>query len=171
MSAASCCRLASFLKQRRCLLGLFKFLFGQDNRSKAQRDQWRPSTVGKNIISPINDYGTCFSCEGSGSKTLQCGACNGTGTHTGQCRGCQGTGRFELPAKPCFNCEGTGQKFGKPCRKCEGTGNFKPAISQPCKKCSGTGRFSATCRKCDGRGSFTVTCKKCGGSGWHKFKR
>ena len=59
-----------------CVLGVFKFLFGQDNRSKAQRDQYRPSTLGKNLISPINDYGTCFPCEGTGSRTLECRPCD-----------------------------------------------------------------------------------------------
>lgn len=151
-------------------MGIFQFFFGGGHRPKTQRDQWRPSVFGKNLISPVNQYGTCFSCGGSGSRTLQCGACNGTGTHTGECRGCHGSGRFELPAKPCFTCEGTGQKFGKPCRRCDGSGNFKPAISKLCTRCNGTGRFSDSCKKCDCRGSFTVTCKKCGGSGWHKFK-
>lgn len=158
------------LAHRSMRMGLFDFFFGDSHRAKAQRDQWRPSVIGKNLISPINAYGTCFSCAGSGSKTLECRACTGTGTHQGQCRGCQGTGRFELPAKPCFTCEGTGQKFGTRCLKCEGTGNFKPAVSQPCRKCEGKGTFSATCRKCNGRGSFAVTCRKCEGSGWHKFK-
>lgn len=152
-------------------MGLFDFFFGGSHRAKAQRDQWRPSVAGKNLISPINDYGTCFSCGGTGSKTLECGACSNTGTYTGQCRGCRGTGRFELLAKPCYTCDGTGQKFGNPCRRCLGTGNFKPAVSQTCTKCNGTGGFSAACRKCSGRGSFTVTCRKCDGSGWHKFKR
>jgi DnaJ-class molecular chaperone len=92
-------------------MGLFKFLFGQDTRSRAQRDQYRPSVIGKNLISPINDYGTCLSCEGSGSRTLDCRACSGSGTHTGQCRGCQGSGRFERPAQKCFTCDGTGKKF------------------------------------------------------------
>ena len=160
-----------FLNQSGECLGLMSFLFGDGYRPRAQRDQWRPKVIGKNLISPINDYGTCFPCEGSGTRTLPCGACDGSGTHKGQCRGCQGTGRYELPAKPCFTCEGTGLKFGKSCLRCGGTGNFKPAISQTCKKCDGTGNFSAVCRKCSGGGSFSVTCKKCGGSGWHKFKR
>jgi DnaJ-class molecular chaperone len=67
-------------------MGLIKFLFGQDNTSKAQRDQYRPSTVGKNLISPINDFGTCFRCEGTGSRTLDCRVCDGTGTYTGEYR-------------------------------------------------------------------------------------
>lgn len=152
-------------------MGLLDFFLGDSYRAKAQRDQWRPSVIGKNLISPINSYGSCFSCKGTGSKKLECRACRASGTHTGECRGCHGTGRFELPAKPCFTCEGSGRKFGNPCRKCQGTGNFKAAASQACKKCNGTGRFSATCRKCSGQGSLTVTCKKCDGTGWHKFKR
>jgi DnaJ-class molecular chaperone len=152
-------------------MGIFKFFFGDDNRSRAQRDQWRPSVVGKNLISPINDYGTCFSCDGTGSRTLECRACDGTGTHSAVCRGCGGTGRFERSAQQCFTCQGSGQKFGSPCRKCGGTGQFKPAISEPCRKCGGGGRLSSTCRKCNGAGRFTVTCRKCGGTGWHKFKK
>lgn len=55
-------------------MGLFKFLFGQDHRSRAQRDQYRPSVMWKNLISPINDYGTCFGYEGTGHRTLDCRA-------------------------------------------------------------------------------------------------
>jgi len=152
-------------------MGLISFLFGDGYRPRTQRDQWRPSVIGKTLISPINDYGTCFPCEGSGTRTLQCGACDGSGTHTGECRGCQGTGRFELPAKPCFTCEGLDSSSENPASNAGGTGDFKPAISQSCKKCDGTGKFSAVCRKCSGSGCFPVTCKRCGGSGWHKFKR
>jgi hypothetical protein len=151
-------------------MGLFGFLFGNSHRDRAQRDQWRPSVVGKNLISPINDYGTCFSCEGSGSRILECRACTGSGSHAGQCRGCQGSGRFERRAQHCFTCRGTGKKFNSRCGRCDGTGEFKPAISRDCRTCSGTGKFSATCNKCDGAGRFTVTCRKCDGSGWHKFK-
>ena len=128
-------------------MGLYGFLFGDSNRDRAQRDQWRPSVVGKNLISPINSYGTCFSCEGSGSRTLECRVCNGSGKYTGQCHGCQGSGRFERPAQMCFACDGTGQKLGVPCRRCNGTGEFTAAVSQPCSKCDGTGHFSSNCRK------------------------
>ena len=82
-------------------MGVFKFLFGQDNRSRAQRDQFSPSVIGKNLISPINDYGSCFGCEGTGIRTPECGACSGSGSHTGQCNGCQGSGRFERPVQIC----------------------------------------------------------------------
>jgi len=152
-------------------MGLFEFFFGDSNRARAQRDQWSPPVIGKNLISPVNDYGTCFSCDGIGSKTLQCRSCNGSGVHQGSCNRCFGLGRVEFSAKECFTCEGTGQRLGTMCRKCGGTGTFKPAASLTCKKCKGTGSYSATCRKCGGRGSFTVTCKKCEGSGWHKFNR
>ena len=52
-------------------MGVFKFLFGQDTTSRAQRDQYRPSTISKNLISPINDYGTCFACDGDRQLTCQ----------------------------------------------------------------------------------------------------
>ncbi len=152
-------------------MGLFGFFFGDSNKDRRDRDSWRPSVIAKNAISPINEYGTCFGCNGSGTRTLECRPCGGTGSHNGECRGCRGTGRFERPAQPCFTCEGTGQKFGQPCRRCNGSGNFKPAISDACRKCSGSGRFSATCNKCNGARQFTVTCRKCDGSGWHKRRR
>ena len=47
-------------------MGLIETLFGQNNRARARRDQYRPSTFVKNAISPINTYGTCFSCDGTG---------------------------------------------------------------------------------------------------------
>ena len=94
-------------------MGLFRFFFGNSNKDRKDRDSWRPSVIAKNAISPINKYGTCF--------------------------GCQGTGRFERPALPCFSCEGTGQKFGQQCRRCNGSGNFKSAVSDACRKCDGSG--------------------------------
>jgi len=113
-------------------MGIINFLFGNDNRAKAQRDQWNPFVVLKNAISPINDYGTCFRCEGTGRVTLECRACHGTGTHD----------------KPCFRCQKTGKKRNKPCEKCAGTGIF----SECCRKCNGVGHFTVTCKKCDGSG-------------------
>ena len=151
--------------------GFFGFLFGNSHHDRARRDEWRPSVIGKNAISPINHYGTCFSCEGTGRKTLGCGPCHGTGQHSGVCRGCQGSGRFERPALECFDCEGTGRFQGTPCRRCRGTGTHKPAISEDCRRCGGVGRFSETCRKCNGSRTFVVTCSKCEGSGWHKSRR
>lgn len=148
---------------------MFNFLFKQDTKSKAKRDQYRPSTIGKNLISPINDYGTCFSCDGTGRRTLECKVCNGIGYHVGQCRACQGSGEYYLPAMKCFECLGTGTKYGKKCPRCQATGDFKPCITKECRNCSGTGRYSATCRKCSGSCHFTVECRKCGGSGWYRF--
>lgn len=150
-------------------MGLIKFLFSNDYKHRSQRDQYKPHVMAKNIISPINDYGTCFSCNGTGSKTLTCRSCNGTGSHTGTCNKCHGSGRIHLKAKPCFNCDGIGYKHGRVCKRCGGSGEFKPATTVVCNKCSGTGRFYSSCRKCSGLGSFTVTCRKCGGSGWHRF--
>jgi DnaJ-class molecular chaperone len=150
-------------------MGLFGFLFGDDYGNRARRDQYRLNTVGKNLISPINSYGTCFGCEGSGRKTLDCKICNGTGTYSGACKRCAGAGTLSLAAKPCFGCQGTGRIQNHKCNRCKGTGQHKPAIIVTCNKCSGKGRISGTCHKCSGRGQFTVTCRKCGGSGWHRF--
>lgn len=150
-------------------VGLFTTLFGSGYRHRARRDQWMPGTVLKNLISPVNAYGTCFSCRGSGARTLDCRACDGTGKFSGDCRTCAGTGSFSHPAKPCFTCDGTGSVQGVSCRRCAGTGVFKPAQTTPCRKCGGTGHFSATCNRCDGSGEFEVSCHKCAGSGWHRF--
>ena len=176
-------------------MGVFGFFFGNDNSNRARRDQWRPSVVGKNVISPINDYGTCFSCEGSGHKTLVCKPCDGSGKRTltckpcvgsgkftGTCRACSGRGTIEHQAHQCFVCHGAGKVGNNPCRRCKGLGHVKPAVTEQCRACSGSGHFTAgckkcggsgsftlTCNKCSGIGSFTVTCRKCEGSGWHKF--
>lgn len=153
------------------IMGLFGFIFGNSNKDKSSRDRYRPSVILKNAISPLNTYGTCFACDGSGAKVLDCRACDGTGTHAGQCRSCRGSGRFERPAQQCFGCNGSGAQRGHACARCKGSGVFKPAISEPCRKCNGTGRFQETCRKCEGRGHSTVPCSKCDGSGWHKHPR
>lgn len=152
-------------------MGLFKFLFGQDLHSRAQRDQYRPSVIAKNAISPLNSYGTCLKCEGTGQRTLNCGACKGLGRHVGNCRNCQGTGQYLLAAKSCHGCAGTGQKYGSPCQSCAGTGVFKPELRLPCRRCSGSGNYSSECRKCKGRAKFTVSCHRCNGSGWYKQGR
>ena len=153
------------------MMGLSGFIFGKGNRAKAKRDQWRPTVIGKNFISPINDYGTCFTCNGSGSINLECKNCQGTGTHSAHCRGCQGTGQFQSSEKFCFVCKGTGKNSGTACQRCAGTGIYKKAVSQDCKKCNGEGKYSNTCKKCNTTGKLKFICRKCGGSGWHKFKR
>lgn len=152
-------------------MGVIGFLFGDSNKDRKARDGWRPSVMAKNAISPLNQYGTCFGCEGAGSVTLTCRSCGGGGSHGGACHGCRGTGRFERPAKPCFTCDGTGQKYGHPCRRCDGSGEFRPAISESCRKCDGSGTFTAPCNKCNSAGWFTVPCRKCEGTGWHKRRR
>jgi len=58
----------------------FDHLFGESKKDRARRDQYRPLTLFKNLISPINDYGTCFACEGTGRRTIPCRVCCGTGT-------------------------------------------------------------------------------------------
>jgi len=141
-------------------MGLFKFLFGDSNRDRARRAAYRPGVIAKNLISPINDYGTCFTCEGSGRRTLDCRVCHGSGQFSGRCRACQGTGKFERPAQACFACHGAGQIQGVTCTRCKGTGAYEPAVSKPCDKCQGSGDYSTPCRKCTGAGRFTMECKK-----------
>ena len=163
--------------------------------NRARRDQSRASVSFKNWVSPVNHYGTCFGCNGSGHKTLDCRPCSGrgqrtltckpcegSGKFTGVCRVCSGRGIFERQAQQCFTCRGTGRVGRNPCLRCQGRGNVKPATSEQCRACGGSGRFSAGCKRCGGSGSFTVSCnrcngsgsftlscRKCGGSGWHKF--
>lgn len=150
-------------------MSLLGRLFGTSYRNRAWRDQHTLGTGLKNLISPVNHYGTCFGCNGSGRRTFDCGGCGGTGVHTGTCNKCHGSGTYTHLAKPCFRCEGTGHFRGHLCRNCAGTGIHKPAVTVPCRGCHGSGTYSATCRRCDGTGDFDVTCKKCGGSGWHRF--
>ncbi|MGO9200723.1 MAG: hypothetical protein ACLQM8_09305 [Limisphaerales bacterium] len=175
-------------------MSVLGFFFGDSYHHRAQRDQWRPSTAAKNVISPINSYGTCFSCDGAGTRTLDCRCCDGsgsktldcrcggTGSVTLDCRLCSGSGKLTLPARPCFTCQGSGRYAHGKCRRCRGTGCHKPECTVACRRCGGKGSFSVSCRKCDGRGSFSVTCRKCsgqgtftvacrkcGGSGWHQF--
>lgn len=150
-------------------MGIIRKLFGGRYSERAWRDQWRPSTVGKNLVSPINDYGHCFSCEGAGERLLECRGCRGTGVYSGDCRKCNGTGVFVLEARECWCCRGSGAVNGTPCRKCMGDGLFKPQKQFECLGCGGTGLYTAGCRRCGGDGSIKVTCRKCEGTGWHKF--
>lgn len=150
-------------------MGIFGKLFGETHSNRAWRDQWRPSTMGKNMISPINDYGHCFSCEGTGQKTLTCRACGGSGRHERTCLCCQGSGIITKEAKKRFACQGKGRVRGKKCIKCSGTGVFRKKEEIVCSKCSGNGVIYSTCRKCEGSGAFTVPCKKCNGTGWYRF--
>lgn len=150
-------------------MSLFGFLFGNSYSNRARRDQHCFGTSLKNLVSPVNSYGSCFGCEGSGTKTFDCKPCDGTGVFTGTCRTCNGAGTKTIPAKPCFACHGSRLFKGSKCIRCGGTGEYKPATTVPCRKCSGTGTFTATCSRCEGSGDFQVTCRKCGGSGWHRF--
>lgn len=151
-------------------MGVLGFFFGDDQQSRAERDQWRPSTIAKNLISPVNSYGTCFSCEGAGTRTLSCGACDGSGSHTFDCPKCASRGQVTLAVQECFACHGTGVIRGSSCWKCGGSGIFKPARTVLCSRCNGAAKFVSECRKCSGRGTFSVRCRKCDGSGWHRFK-
>jgi DnaJ-class molecular chaperone len=149
-------------------MNLLRFFFSNDHAPRAARDQWRPSVVGKNIISPINDYGTCFSCEGSGQRIFDCRACDGKGAFN--CRFCPGDGHCQVPAKSCYGCHGTGCiASGKACVRCAGSGIFEQARVVICRCTTNEGKKKLTCRKCDGSGSYTVSCRKCAGSGWHRF--
>jgi DnaJ-class molecular chaperone len=150
-------------------VGFFSdLIFGPSYSTRARRDQSSCGTSFKNFISPINSYGTCFSCDGSGKKTLDCSVCDSTGTFHGTCRSCSGSGLFTVPEKPCPNCQGSGLFGRHPCRRCSGQGRLAP-LSFECKKCEGSGAYSSTCKKCGGSGDFDVSCRKCGGSGWHRF--
>jgi DnaJ-class molecular chaperone len=151
-------------------MGLFSLLFGTSHKARAQRDQWKPRVFGKNIISPINSYGTCFSCNSTGKKVLDCRPCQGRGRF--KCRRCARSGVAHLPAQTCFGCNGSGRhSSGSACRRCSGSGAFPRATTKACKCSTEEGRKSLVCRKCAGTGTFTVTCRKCEGSGWHRFKR
>jgi hypothetical protein len=108
--------------------------------------------------------GTCYGCDGTGTRTFDCRNCQGSGTYQGQCRLCAGSGQYQPASKPCRLCGGSGRHGTASCRRCSGTGQWV-APASPCKKCNASGQFSAKCRKCDGTGQFKATCKKCSGSG------
>ncbi len=149
-------------------LNIFRFIFSADTDARAARDQWRPQVIGKNLISPVNEYGTCFGCEGAGVREFDCRACGGTGKF--ECRGCAGTGEFKVPARQCFGCNGTGHRPpGTPCPRCAGSGNFAPARIEVCRCRSTEGAQRLVCRRCTGSGVLRVVCRKCSGSGWHRF--
>lgn len=150
-------------------MGIFSLLFGSGYSRRARRDQRSFGTSVKNLISPINHYGTCFSCDGTGTRTFDCHGCGGTGRFTGTCRTCRGAGLFTYAAKPCFRCHQTGFFNRNLCRHCQGTGEYRPAQTVSCQRCAGSGEFTTTCRRCDGDGEVEVSCHKCGGSGWHRF--
>lgn len=159
------------MPRKRNEVGIIQFLFGRSNSDRARRDQYRPSTIGKNLVSPINDYGTCFGCDGSGQRTLACRVCDGTGQYRGQCRSCSASGVRERPAKTCFGCQGTGANSGRTCHRCGGSGIFKESEFSSCHRCAGTGIFESECRRCSGAGEFSVECRKCGGSGWVRLNK
>lgn len=149
-------------------MGLFSLLFGTSHKARAQRDQWKPRVAGKNLISPINSYGTCFSCNGSGRRVLDCRPCDGRGSF--KCRRCSGNGVMHIPTKRCLACHGNGRSgSGSACRRCAGTGVFEPARTKSCSCASAEGKQKLRCRKCHGSGNFTVSCRKCEGTGWHRF--
>lgn len=127
---------------------LWNFLFGDDRRARAQRDQWKPSVIAKNLISPVNNYGTCLRCNGTGKIEFWCRVCDGSGIYTRECRVCTGTGEFVLPLKPCSRCAGTGSRDSHPCGACRGSGQYTPELRQPCRQCSGSGKHQTACRRC-----------------------
>lgn len=176
-------------------MGLFTALFGSSYRHRARRDQNGLGTLLKNAISPLNSYGTCFSCNGSGAHELgcrtcdgggqvqfDCRSCSGDGVRKGACMTCSGTGNFVRPAQPCFRCGGSGRVGAIACSRCGGNGQHREARTELCRRCYGVGRYEAQCRRCVGRGKVTFECsrcegsgkrsfecRKCGGGGWHKF--
>ena len=68
--------------------------------------------------------------------TETCGRCQGTGcepgTHPSRCTRCGGSGEIQdvsrsvfgtvMTARPCTQCEGTGEEIAAPCRDCRGQG-------------------------------------------------
>lgn len=143
-------------------------LFDQDRTGRVRRDQRLLGTNLKNSLSPINKYGTCFACNGTGEVTAACRTCAGTGTYRGACRVCQGSGVYRGEQRVCRACSSTGWIGDAPCRICDGTGQYQPPEA-PCRKCGGSGAFTAPCRRCIGAGSIVSTCAKCEGSGWYKL--
>jgi molecular chaperone DnaJ len=63
----------------------------------------------------------CDVCEGTGSKTRQQRTCPTCGGH-GEVRFTQG---FFAVARPCSQCEGTGQVVSDPCKNCKGSGKLE----------------------------------------------
>lgn len=146
------------------------------NRRRAQKDSYNRTY---SFFSGSPNKGTCFSCNGTGSKTVDCRGCSGTGLFSRACNGCNGTGLFTSQAKPCFACNGTG-KFhphrllkgveAPMCRKCSGTGIFKATTHSVCTRCHGSGNQSKSCNRCNGTGRVKLECKKCSGKGEIDFK-
>ncbi len=150
-------------------MSIFNLFFESNYKSRARRDQRSVGTSFKNLVSPFNSYGKCFSCDGLGYKTFDCKSCGGTGDYSGTCSLCERSGTFAIPSKPCYSCHGRGVFRNTKCLRCSGSGERQVASVVPCKKCSGIGTFSASCKKCSGCGHLTISCRKCSGSGWHRF--
>jgi molecular chaperone DnaJ len=68
----------------------------------------------------------CARCQGSGCEP---------GTHPSRCSRCGGAGELQdvqrsvfgtvMTARPCFQCEGTGEEIGAPCHDCMGQGRIE----------------------------------------------
>lgn len=86
--------------------------------------------------------GDCYGCNGSGQKSLSC-------------RCCDGIGLVDLPAKPCFRCEGHGTVGVNACRRCDGSGVFQAERTVTCRRCEGAGEITVECRRCTGSGKYT----------------
>ncbi|HRM68045.1 MAG TPA: hypothetical protein PLO71_01320 [Thauera phenylacetica] len=86
--------------------------------------------------------GDCYGCSGSGQKSVRC-------------RSCDGIGLVDLPAKPCFRCEGRGKIGANACRRCSGSGVFQAERTVTCRRCEGAGEIAVECRRCAGSGKYT----------------
>ena len=135
---------------------------------KVERDQGRWSVVVKNAISPVNNYGTCFKCDGKGKVKYDCQGCNGSGKYSAVCRPCGGTGAVSVKDTECRNCGGEGILNNMLCPGCKGNKVWQAHPPKTCDGCLGSGVYKDDCKKCTGAGRFNATCNKCGGSGLFK---
>lgn len=102
--------------------------------------RYRSGLFGDGVSTTTN--GDCYGCSGTGQKTLGCPSC-------------AGLGQVDLPAKPCFRCEGSGKVGSSTCRRCNGSGIFQPARTVTCRRCEGAGEITVPCRRCAGTGQYS----------------
>lgn len=85
----------------------------------------------------------------------ECHSCNGSGQRSFGCRCCEGSGLIDLPAKPCFRCEGYGKVGANVCRRCNGSGVFQAERTVTCRRCEGAAEITVACRRCEGSGKYS----------------
>ncbi|OFT78209.1 molecular chaperone DnaJ [Corynebacterium sp. HMSC30G07] len=82
---------------------------------------FREAAKGTTFPVELTGDAPCTTCHGSGSKsgkTHTCGVCNGSGYVR------ENSGAFGM-ARPCSNCNGTGEAIEDPCTTCNGTGTVR----------------------------------------------